>query len=303
MTVTHRTRMFTPVHPTDLCQTLGVLWRGRSDRTMRVLRTEVLRASRTPDGPGTQLLRSFRGSIEVQAWGPGADWLCDRAPILVGGNDDHSDFPLVSPMVNEWHRRFEGMRTPCSQAVFEMLLPIVLEQKVTGKEAHASYGALLQTLGEPAPGPFGGLRLTLPLDPVVVAGTPSHVFHACGVERKRSDTIRRAAAYGHRLAELAELPVGSGRLRLGALVGIGAWTISEIAQTALGDADAVSVGDYHLKNWACWALAGEARGTDDRMLELLEPFRPFRGRVLRLIGAAGIRAPKYGPRLSIQARW
>lgn len=303
MTVHHRTRTFTPVHPTDLVQTLGVLWRGRSDRTMRVQRAEVLRATRTPDGPGTQLLRSVGGSVEVQAWGPGADWLCDRAPILVGGNDDHSDFPSVSASVNEWHRRFAGMRTPCSQAVFEMLLPIVLEQKVTGKEAHASYGALLRALGEPAPGPFGRLRLMLPLEPEVVAGTPSHVFHACGVERKRSDTIRRCAAYGHRLAEVAELPLEIGRVRLGALPGIGAWTISEICQTALGDADAVSVGDYHLKNWASWALAGEARGTDERMLELLEPFRPFRGRVLRLIGAAGIRAPKYGPRITIQARW
>lgn len=302
-TIAQQTRTFVPVHPTDLRATLGVLSRGRRDRTMRVLRSEVLRATRTPDGPGTQLLRVLGTSIEVQAWGPGAEWLCERAPILVGGNDDHALFPDVNATVTQWHKRFIGLRTPCSQAVWEMLLPIVLEQKVTGKEARSSFGDLLIKLGEPAPGPFTELRLTLPLDPKLVADTPSHVFHACGVERKRSDTIRRAAAYAHRLEEAAELPLAEGHARLRALTGVGDWTVSEIAQTALGDSDAVSVGDYHLKNSASWALAGETRGTDDRMLELLESFRPFRGRVLRLIAAAGITAPKYGPRLRIQPRW
>jgi 3-methyladenine DNA glycosylase/8-oxoguanine DNA glycosylase len=68
---------------------------------------------------------------------------------------------------------------------------------------------------------------------------------------------------------------------------------------AFGDADAVSVGDYHLKNVAAWHLAGEARGTDERMLELLEPFRPFRGVVMRLLGFAGA-APRFGPRMPLR---
>ncbi len=298
-----RTRTFTPVHPTDLRQTLGVLWRGRRDRTMRVLATEVLRATRTPEGPGTQLLRSLGGRIEVQAWGPGAEWLCERAPVLIGGGDDHRLFPTVNEQVTQWHRRFAGMRVPCTQAVFEMLVPVILEQKVTGLESRVSFGSLLTRLAEPAPGPFAHHRLVLPLDPDAVAGTPSHVFHACGVERKRSDTIRRAAGYANRLQEAAEMPLADGRARLRALPGIGDWTVSEVAQTALGDADAVSVGDYHLKNAASWALAGEPRGTDERMEELLEPYRPHRGRVLRLIAAAGVSPPKYGPRLTIQTRW
>ena len=270
---------------------------------MRIVRTEVLRATRTPDGPGTQLLRALGDTIEVQAWGPGADWLCERAPILVGGADDHAAFPDVHAGVSEWHLRFPGLRTPCTQSVWESLLPTILGQKVTGTEAHASFAALLGRLSEPAPGPFAEIRLRLPLDPSLVADTPSHVFHACGVERKRSDTIRRAASYWRRLEELAELPLAVGSQQLAALPGIGAWSVSEVSQTALGDSDAVSVGDYHLKNWASWALAGEPRGTDERMLELLEPFRPFRGRVLRLIGAVGLKAPRFGPRLSIQPRW
>ena len=64
---------------------------------------------------------------------------------------------------------------------------------------------------------------------------------------------------------------------------------------ALGDADAVPVGDYHLPHSIGFALEGTARSTDDRMLELLEPYRGHRARVIRLITYAGIGAPKFGP--------
>lgn len=86
-----------------------------------------------------------------------------------------------------------------------------------------------------------------------------------------------------------------------AFPGVGSWTAAEVAHIALGDVDAVSVGDYHLKHQVAWALAGEPRGTDERMLELLEPWRGQRARVLRLLGASGILAPRYGPRLPTQS--
>src|SRR2546423_13016300 len=84
--------------------------------------------------------------------------------------------------------------------------------------------------------------------------------------------------------------------RLRALPGGGSWSVAEGAMVALGDADAGAVGDYHLPHQVAWALAGEPRGDDARMLELLEPFRPHRGRVLRLIEVAGPRPPPPGPR-------
>ena len=87
------------------------------------------------------------------------------------------------------------------------------------------------------------------------------------------------------------------RRRMEALPGIGAWTSAEVAHRALGDVDAVSVGDYHLPHLVSWALAGEARGNDDRMLELLEPYRGQRGRVQVLLEASGITAPRFGPKL------
>jgi 3-methyladenine DNA glycosylase/8-oxoguanine DNA glycosylase len=303
----HASRRFTPPHRTDVVSTLGGLWRGGADTTMVVIRRPlraVWRSTRTPNGPATQFIRNVgEHEIAVDAWGPGAEWLCERAPTLVGGLDDTSEFAPNHPLIADLMHRFERMRIPCTQSVFEILVPVVLEQKVTGIEARRSYGRLLKALAVPAPQAPDGPSLMLPLDPQVVAGTPSHVFHAAGVELKRSDTIRRAASYARRLEEAAETSIEEAYRRLRAIPGIGEWTLAEIGITALGDADAVSVGDYHLKNWASWNLAGEARGTDEQMLELLEPFRPHRGRVLKLIQRGGEQPPRYGPRLTIQERW
>ena len=299
-------RTFEPPHPIDLRATLGIMLRGGRDRTMRVGRTpegEIWRATRTPDGPCTQHLVQHGSRITMRAWGSGATWAVDRAPLLVGANDETIDFVAHHDVIHAANRANPGLRFPCTMAVWEILLPVILEQKVTGLEARMSYGLLQRQLSEPAPPSDDGPPLLLPPSPEVVAGTPSHVFHAANVERKRSDTIRRAASYAHRLEEAVGMSRDDAMVRLRALPGMGIWTANEVAAIALGDADAVSVGDYHTKNWVSWALAGEPRGTDERMVELLEPYRGHRGRVVRLIMASGLRPPKYGPRLSIQRRW
>jgi 3-methyladenine DNA glycosylase/8-oxoguanine DNA glycosylase len=100
---------------------------------------------------------------------------------------------------------------------------------------------------------------------------------------------------------VAELPLDEAKARIGRLPGIGPWSVAEVARTALGDADAASVGDFHLPNLVAWALAGEARGTDARMLELLEPYRPHRGRAQLLLEATGIHTPAFGPRMEVRA--
>jgi 3-methyladenine DNA glycosylase/8-oxoguanine DNA glycosylase len=299
-------RSFALGRPVDVVATLAPLWRRPHDHTMLITRGPnrvVWRATRTPEGPAVQALRNTPDGVESRSWGAGAAWLAERAPVLVGALDDLDGFAPDHPLVSDLLRRHATVRIPCTQAVFEAALPAVLEQKVTGVEARRSLGRLQRALGEPAPVPVGGPPLLLPPHPEVVAGCPSHVFHAAGVERKRSDTIRRLAARADRLEEAAVLPLDEGRRRLAAFPGIGPWTMAEIAIVALGDADAVSVGDYHLKNWVAWNLGGRPRGTDDEMLELLEPFRPHRGRVLRLLQLGGSAPPRYGPRLAIQDRW
>ena len=177
----------------------------------------------------------------------------------------------------------------------EALIPAVMEQKVTGMEARRAYRRMTIALSEPAPGPSDGLLL--PPDPAVVAGLAYYAFHPFGLERRRADVIRRLCANAAAIEGLTALPGVDARSRLIAYPGVGEWTAAEVARLALGDADAVSIGDYHLPNVVAWALAREPRGTDARMLELLEPYVGQRARVQRLLEAGGITAPKYGPRM------
>ncbi|HEX5631643.1 MAG TPA: hypothetical protein VFX50_00375, partial [Gemmatimonadales bacterium] len=202
-------------------------------------------------------------------------------------------FEARHPILRRLQRSHPGLRLPHSGRVFHALLPTILEQKVTGTEAFRSYAALLRAYGEPAPGPGG---LLLPPAPEALAGLPYHAFHPLGVERRRADVIRRAAT---RAAWLEGAPdAAEASRRLTALPGIGPWTAAEVVRSAFGDPDAVSVGDYHVPNMVAWALAGEPRADDARMLELLEPYRGQRGRVQRYLEVGRVTAPRYGPRMA-----
>ncbi|MBW3613788.1 MAG: DNA-3-methyladenine glycosylase 2 family protein [Actinobacteria bacterium] len=292
-------RRFRPRLPVDLRLSLGPSARPL---TTLVGPGEVWRATRTPAGPATVRLSAAGGEVVVRAWGPGAAWAAQTAPELVGAGDDVEGFQPRHPLVAELHRRLPGLRIVRTQAVFEALVPTILEQKVVALEARRAYAGLVRRYGSTPPGPAGVVpaKLRLLPAPEAVAGLPSYAFHPLGVERKRADTVRLAARHARRLQEAAALSPAEGRRRLQVLPGIGPWSAAEVAIVALGDADAVSVGDYHLPHLVSWCLAGEPRGCDERMLELLEPFRGHRGRVLRLLEASGMTAPRYGPRMPLR---
>ena len=289
-------RSFKTVAPLHLGLTLRPLQHGRGDPVTRIEGNEAWRATRTPDGPGTEYLRVANGRVEVEAWGPGAEWLLQHAPELVGEGDDDHDFVCLHPQVRDLHRRYPGLRICRSRSVIEIIVPTILEQKVTGTGARRSYRALMRAYGEPAPGPFD---LLLPPPPKVLAVIPYEDMHPLGVERKRAMTMKVACSYAARLEETCTMEAEAAWKRLLALPGVGPWTTALVAWVAWGDADAVEVGDFHVPHMVSWFLAGEPRATDDRMLELLDPYRGHRGRVIRLIEASGVRAPRYGPRMEV----
>jgi 3-methyladenine DNA glycosylase/8-oxoguanine DNA glycosylase len=280
--------------PLDLRRTLAVHQRGPGDPTMRVVAGRIVRATRTADGPATVALQMVTDGLEAEAWGPGADRVLDAVPALIGVDDDRSGFESrLHPLVAELDRHQRGIRIGRTGAVVEALVPAILEQKVTGTEAWRGLRGLVRGWGEPAPGPFG-LRL-LP-EPSVLAAIPYHAFHPIGVERRRADLVRRVADRAARFEEVLGLSRDAAYARLTALPGLGPWTAAEVMLRAAGDPDAVSVGDFHLPNLVAFALAGEIRGTNERMLELLEPWRGHRARVIRLLETSGLRPPAFGPR-------
>ena len=283
--------------PIDLFPTFQPLRRGPIDPTTRLTQTEMWRASRGPQGAFTIHLATSPGGVTAEAWGPGAEWAIEQAPLLVGAEDDWSSFEPKHDLVRELWRRMPGVRFPSWPTATEILVPTILEQKVIASTAKEAYRKLCFFYGERAPGPA---KLWLPPEPKVLAGLPYYEFHPLGVEKRRAVVIKEVCVRTKRLDEAPTLPAEARRRRLEAISGIGRWTSAEVARLAWGDPDAVSVNDFHLPHVISWALAGEARGTDERMLELLEPYRGQRARAVRLIEAAGLTAPKFGPRLAIR---
>jgi 3-methyladenine DNA glycosylase/8-oxoguanine DNA glycosylase len=288
----------------DLRATMRVHRHGAGDPCSRMATGEVWWATRTPEGPATLHLFHRGDTVTAQSWGEGSGWLLARVPDLLGQQDDVSAFSPEEPVVaRAWHRH-RGTRTSRSGIVLPPLLAATVTQRVTSGEAAAAWRSLCWRLGDPAPGPTPG-PLRLPPDPERVAAQPAWWYHRLGVERRRADTLRRVARHAVRMQEAAAMPLPQAYARLRAIDGVGPWTAATTGGPVFGDPDAVVVGDFHLPHVVSWALAGEARATDERMLELLEPFAGHRGRVVRLLVADGHRAPAFGPRRRILpiARW
>jgi 3-methyladenine DNA glycosylase/8-oxoguanine DNA glycosylase len=289
---------FRPRLPVDLRRTFAGALRWP---TGAVRPDGVWRATRTPDGPATVRYRALGVEVVVQAWGPGAERAVATAATTVGAGDDLAGFDASRhPLVRELHRRAPGLRMVRTGAVLEALVPAVFEQKVQSGQARRAFAALVRRYGEPAPGEPGrclGLRVLPAAEDL--ARIPVYAFHPLNVEAKRATTVLRCARRAAWLEAGAELDLQVAYARLRSVRGVGPWTAAEVGAKAFGDADAVSVGDFHLPHTIAWALAGEPRADDDRMLELLAPFAGHRGRVVKLVEQAGLMAPRYGPRLRL----
>ncbi len=314
----------------DLPRTLGTHARGRGDPAYQVTPDGYIwRTALTPDGPGTLRVAPARpvlaGSVlagsglsgpgsagsgmsgpepgpvtvvRAAAWGPGAAWLLRELPGMLGADDDRAGFDPAHPVLRELSARHPGVRVGRSGRVLEALVPAVLEQKVVGAEARRAWRYLLLKFGDPAPGPApAGMRVSPP--PRIWRRIPSWEWHRAGVEGVRARTIIGAAEVAGRLEEIVTMPPADADRRLRSLPGIGVWTSAEVRQRACGDADAVSVGDYHLPSAVGWALAGR-RVDDAGMLELLAPYAGHRHRAARLVELGGIGPPRRGPRMSIR---
>jgi 3-methyladenine DNA glycosylase/8-oxoguanine DNA glycosylase len=264
---------------------VGVFRRGGGDPTFQPDRGEGWWLGLpTPAGPSTLRLvqRADLGEVEAFAWGAGAQWALDQVPALLGADDDDSGFVAHHPQVARAHRRYAAWHVPRSGLVLHALVPAAIEQKVTGQEAFGGYRMLVHRFGSRAPGPGEARRLWVAPDAAAWAAIPSWEWLRASVDGARSGTAVRAARVAGRLEECAAMPADQARARLRAIPGVGVWTAAEVGQRALGDADAVSFGDYHVAKDVTWALTGEALG-DAEMAELLEPYRGHRYRVQHLL--------------------
>ncbi|OJZ70296.1 3-methyladenine DNA glycosylase [Mycobacterium paraffinicum] len=281
--------------------TLAPLRRGAGDPCFRAAGDGAIwRTSLLPTGPVTaRISRAAANAVRCVAWGSGAPEFVAGLPALLGLEDDASDFVPGDPTVAAAHRRVPHLRLGRTGLVLEALIPAIIEQRVPGADAFRSWRLLVSKYGTPAPGPApAGMRV--PPSAEAWRYIPSWEFHRANVDPGRARTVVTCAQRAASLERLAFRPAAQAREALMSLPGVGEWTAAETAQRAFGDADAVSVGDYHIPKMIGWTLIGHP--VDDAgMLELLEPMRPHRHRVVRLLEASGLAyEPRRGARLPVQ---
>ncbi|OBI17242.1 DNA-3-methyladenine glycosylase [Mycobacterium sp. E2497] len=281
--------------------TLAPLRRGFGDPCFQASGDGAIwRTSLLPTGPVTaRISRAAVNAAHCLAWGGGAPEFVERLPALLGVHDDASDFAPLNPVVADAQRRIPHLRLGRTGLVLEALIPAIIEQRVPGADAFRSWRLLVSKYGSPAPGPAPA-RMRVPPPAEVWRRIPSWEFHRANVDPRRAQTLVACARRADSLERLMDRPAARAREAMMSLPGVGEWTAAETAQRAFGDADALSVGDYHVPKMIGSTLLG--RPVDDAgMLELLEPMRPHRHRVVRLLEASGLAyEPRHGPRLPVQ---
>ncbi|MBX7430973.1 DNA-3-methyladenine glycosylase 2 family protein [Mycobacterium sp. Y57] len=280
--------------------TLSPLRRGRGDPCYHEAADgSIWRTSLMSSGPVTaRICRGGPDAVDCEAWGPGATEFTDALPALLGAHDDAAGFDPQEPTVAAAQRRVPHLRLGRTGRVLEALIPAVLEQRVAGKDARRAWRRLVTRYGAPAPGPVP-VPMRVPPTADAWRRIPSWEFHLANVDPGRARTMVGCAQRADALERLATRAPEAAREALTSLPGVGIWTAAEAAQRAFGDADALSVGDYHLATVVGRTLLGHPID-DARMVELLEPLRPHRHRAVRLLEVSGLAImPRFGPRMPI----
>lgn len=279
--------------PYDFAETTRLLRTGRGDPTVCREPGGFRRSARTPEGPATVRVRAFESDrIEAEAWGPGAAAAIALVPGWIGLREPPWQLP-AHPVTDRLLHRLPGVRLTDGGNVFEALVNIVLQQQVTWHEAAYTWRRLIEHVSEPAPGPSA---LLLPPAPGDLRRAGVDELVALGIGHRRAKTLYEIAFSASRLERIRLLPTGEALSLLGTIRGVGPWTAAMTLGLRLGRPEPIVLGDVHFPHTVCWALAGEARGSDARMVELLEPFGSEAFRAMRLLLAARIEAPRRAPK-------
>ncbi|MFN8607032.1 MAG: hypothetical protein U0931_05850 [Vulcanimicrobiota bacterium] len=261
-----------PVPEYDLKLSTTLQRFGSYDPTSRRGRQAFVRAFWSQSGPCTLALRQSGQEIEAELVGPGAELVRHWLPQMFTFKPQ--DLPADCPHagLRQLARRLAGLKVGPFPWLFDIIQSIILQQRVAFEDAASSFRRLVDRYGQPAPGP---LPLKLPLSPEQWLALGINRIQEMEVDPKRARTLLRTA----------ELGLHPDPVKLGATRGVGPWTLQSVLGFGLGNPDAVPIGDLHLPRVVA-EFFGQRPGGDERLLELLEPYRGLRFRVIQWIMAA-----------------
>jgi DNA-3-methyladenine glycosylase II len=155
--------------------------------------------------------------------------------------------------------------------VYGALIRAITGQQLSVKAAQAIYGRLTER--------FGG-RTPTPVE--LLADDPEELRAAAGLSRAKVTSLRSLAEHvldGElELDRLTQLDDGEVIRELVAVKGIGEWTAHMFLMFTLHRPDVLATGDQGIRNAVMRAYGLAAPPDPDAMIELAEPWRPYRTR-------------------------
>jgi 3-methyladenine DNA glycosylase/8-oxoguanine DNA glycosylase len=218
-----------------------------------------------------------------------AEWGIERMRTALGVDYDLRPFYerfRDDPLIGRSVRATPGLRPYGRPEPFEALVWAICEQLIEVERAAAIQRRLAWRLGRRCD--ISGLR-DAPSADIVSRQAPA-LLASLDLSPSRAMTMVRAAreVAAGRVDLYAEEPE-SGWRRLRAIRGIGSWTIQMLALTGQGRLDQLPAGDLAYLKFAGRLRSGgnpRARATEDEVMELFAPYRPWAG----LAGLHALRA-------------
>ena len=286
-----------PVHGSyDLAATLSLFALGRGDPCVRIDSEHVVRcALSTRQGAAALRLTREPETLRVELVGDDLEWLQPRLPAALG-------LSFTPPILEGPHRlralahRLAGLRLLKLPVLFPRIVQLILQQLVTFQDACHGWRSLVQRYGIAVDD-----DLYLPPTPAVLARLASYQFVECGILPQHGRRIRGLARLADRIETLwgvGDSPDAINQTSDYLLHqrGIGPWTVGDLRGSAMGDDDAIVIGDYGFPKHVAYFFEGREEADDDEMLRILEPYQPHRFYVLSLLIKGTKPPPRRAPR-------
>ena len=234
-----------------------------------------------------EICRAGETQLKVSAFGAHAEALAETTASGIRQEDHYKSFYTDDSGVLRLHRQLPGLRLLRVPWLYDMTCSAILQQRIRTVDAMRDWRRIAQKFGAPAP---LGLRAFPSAE--ILAKVPRFELQAMGIDAQRSRTLLRFAQESRFLPLKPTMQFAELREHLQRIPGIGPWTTESVMGYGAGDTDAAIPGDLHLPHLVSYALAGEPKGSDERMMELLEPFRGHRFRIIRLLYASRLSVPR-----------